>query len=75
MLGSQADWTLVGSQKALDELSRTRDGALRDALLRYALGFVDQDPDDEDRRFAADFGRRLINAPFIARYRTWPTAN
>lgn len=65
-VGTRADWSLVGSQKTLDELSRTRDGTLRDDLLEYALGLVNQDLDDEDRRFAADFGRRLIGAPFVA---------
>lgn len=64
-VGMQADWSLVGSQKTLDELSRTRDGTLRDDLLEYALGLVNQDIDDEDRRFAGDFGRRLIDAPFV----------
>lgn len=65
-VGARADWSLVGSQKTLDELSRTRDGTLRDDLLEYALGLVNQDLDDEDRRFAADFGRRLIDSPFVA---------
>ena len=57
---------LVGSQKTIDELSRTRDGTLRDDLLEYALGIFNRDLGDEDRRFAADFGRRLIDAPFVA---------
>jgi hypothetical protein len=65
-VGAQADWSLLGSQKTIDELSRTRDGTLRDDLLEYALGIVNQDISDEDRRFAADFGRRLIDAPFVA---------
>jgi hypothetical protein len=47
-------------------ISRTRDGTLRDDLLEYALGLVNQDLDDEDRRFAGDFGRRLVDAPFVA---------
>src|SRR5665213_1336717 len=57
---------LSGSQKTIDELSRTRDGSLREDLLEYALGFINRDLGDEDRRFAADFGRRLISAPFVA---------
>lgn len=65
-VGAQADWSLLGSQKTIDELSRTRDGTLRDDLLEYALGIVNQDLNDEDRRFAEDFGRRLIDAPFVA---------
>jgi len=65
-VGAQANWDLLGSQKTLDEISRTRDSALRGDLLEYAIGMVNQDLDDEDRRFAADFGRRLIDAPFAS---------
>jgi hypothetical protein len=65
-VGLRANWNLVASQKTLDELSRTRDGTLRDDLLEYALGFVNRDLGDEDRRFAEGFGRRLIDAPFVA---------
>lgn len=65
-VGVRANWDLLSSQKTIDELSRTRDGALRDDLLEYALGFINRDLGDEDRRFAADFGRRLIDAPFVA---------
>jgi hypothetical protein len=65
-IGARANWSLLGSQKTIDELSRTRDDTLRDDLLEYALGIVNQDLNDEDRRFAADFGRRLIDTPFVA---------
>ena len=65
-VGARANWDLLSSQKTIDELSRTRDGALRDDLLEYALGFINRDLGDEDRRFAADFGCRLIDAPFVA---------
>lgn len=65
-VGARANWDVLSSQKTIDELSRTRDGALRDDLLEYALGFINRDLGDEDRRFAADFGRRLIDAPFVA---------
>lgn len=65
-VGARANWDLLASQKTLDELSQTRNGALREDLLEYALGFVNRDLEDEDRRFAADFGRRLIDAPFVA---------
>jgi hypothetical protein len=50
---------------SLDELSGTKNGALREDLLEYALGFVNRALEDEDRRFAADFGRRLIDAAFV----------
>jgi len=65
-VGARTNWDILSSQKTIDELSRTRDGTLRDDLLEYALGFINRDLGDEDRRFAADFGRRLISAPFVA---------
>jgi hypothetical protein len=65
-VGAQADWDLFGSQIVIRELSRTGEASLRDDLVEYALGFVNRDPSDEDRRFAADFGRRLIDAPFVS---------
>jgi hypothetical protein len=64
-VGARADWDLLGSEKTLSELSSTKDGTLRDDLLEYALGFVNQGVDDEDSKFAADFGRRLVDAPFV----------
>ncbi len=74
-VGARANWGLLSSQMSIDELSRTRDGALRDDLLEYALGFINRDLGDEDRRFSADFGRRLIDAPLVTRCRTSPTAS
>ena len=65
-VGARANWDLLASERTLGEIARTRDGMLRDDLLEYALGFVNRDLGDEDRRFAADFGRRLIDAPFVA---------
>lgn len=65
-VGARANWDLLASERTLGEIARTRDGALRDDLLEYALGFVNRDLDDEDRSFAAAFGRRLIDAPFVA---------
>src|SRR5450756_2612480 len=65
-VGARADWSLFCSQTVIDELSRTKEVSIRDDLIEYALGFVNQDPSDEDRRFAADFGRRLIDSPFVA---------
>jgi hypothetical protein len=64
--GSGAYWTLVGSPKTLDELSDTSDAELRDDLLEYGIGVVDQNPESEDRRSAIDFARRLIDSPFVA---------
>ena len=65
-VGTRADWDLFGSQTVIDELSRTQEVNVRDDLIEYALGFVNQDPSDEDGRFAADFGRRLVDTPFVA---------
>jgi hypothetical protein len=56
----------LASQRTLDELSRTRNDTLREDLMEYALGFVNRDLGDEERRFAADFGRRMTDAPFVA---------
>lgn len=65
-VGSRANWDLLGSPKTLNEISRTKDAALRDDLLDYALGIVNYGVSDEDRAFAEDFGRRLVDAPFVA---------
>jgi hypothetical protein len=65
-VGTQADWGLFASEKVIEELSRTRQMGVRDDLIEYALGFVNRDPSDEDRKFAADFGRRLIDTSFVA---------
>lgn len=65
-VGTQADWGLFASQTVIRELSQTRKVGLRDDLVEYALGFVNRDPSDEDRRFALDFGRRLVDTPFVA---------
>lgn len=62
----RANWDLLASQTTLDELSRTKNSALREDLLEYALGFINQHRGNEDRWFVADFGRRLIDTPFVA---------
>lgn len=64
-VGVRADWDIIGSQKTIDELSRTKNVALRHDLLDYALGIVNKDLSNEDRRFAADFGRRLVDTSFV----------
>jgi hypothetical protein len=61
----RADWDLLGSPKTIDELMRTKDGALRGDLVEYASGLVSQDLSREERRFAIDFGRRLVDTPFV----------
>lgn len=65
-VGGRANWDLVGSPKTLDELSRTRDPELRGDLLDYGIEVVDQHPESEDRRFALDFARRLVDTIFVA---------
>jgi hypothetical protein len=74
-VGRWADWSLVGSQKTLDELSRTRDSILRDDLLEYALGLVNQDLDDEDRKFAGISDVGWLMQRSSPRCQTWLTAN
>jgi hypothetical protein len=59
-VGARANWDILGSQKTLDELSRTRDSSLRGDLLEYAFGIVNQDLDDDDRKYAADFGHKQL---------------
>lgn len=63
-VGSRANWDLVTSSKAIEELSRTRNQELRDELVEYGVGFMDLE--SEAGRFALDFGRRMIEAPFVA---------
>ena len=65
-VGARANWDILGSQKTLDEISQTSNQVLRDDLSDYALQIINQHIDDEDRRHAADFGRRLVDAPFVA---------
>lgn len=65
-VGARASWDLVGSAKALEELSLTRDSELREDRLEYGIGIVDQYPESEDRRFALDFGRRFADSPLVA---------
>lgn len=65
-VGSRACWDLVASRKTLEELSRTRDPDVRGELLDYGIMVVDQHPCSEDRRFALEFGRRLVDTPFVA---------
>jgi hypothetical protein len=65
-VGTRASWDLVGSAKTLEELSLTRDADLREDLLEFGIGIVDQYPESEDRRFVLDFGRRFADSPFVA---------
>lgn len=39
---------------------------LRGQLKDYAFGLVNQALNDENHRFAIDFGRRLVDTPFLA---------
>ena len=65
-VGARANWDLCGSQKTIDELSRTKSASLRSDMLDYALGLMNQVVDDEDQKFAADFGRRLVGTHFVS---------
>jgi hypothetical protein len=63
-IGARATWDLVVSTKTIDEISRTRNASVREDLLAYAFEVVDTH--SEDSAFAADFGRRLADAPLVA---------
>lgn len=64
-VGSRADWDIVGSPKTLDEIYKTKNADLRGDLLDYGGEIVDLRPDSEDRRYALDFGRRLIDTTLL----------
>lgn len=63
-VGARANWDILASRKSLDEISRTPNPDIRDDLLDYAVLLVG--PPDEDSSFAASFGRRLVDAPFVS---------
>lgn len=65
-VGSRADWDLVGSPGTLDELARTKHSELREDLLDYGIQIVEQYPEDEERKFSADFGRRLASSSLLS---------
>lgn len=69
-VGSRAHWDVVVSGKTLSELSDTRDGALRQALIEYGKMLVDyqshQGHGANEQAFAADFGRRLKDSSFVS---------
>lgn len=65
-VGMRANWSIVASEKTVDEIERTRDPELRQRLLDYALQIVNRDIDDDDRRFANDFARRIVDSHFVA---------
>jgi hypothetical protein len=62
--GARMNWDLVASRKSLDELEQTPDGEHRADLLDYAINLVDTQ--SENALYAADLGRRLVDAPFTA---------
>ena len=64
-VGARANWNLFGSQKVLDELLQTPDDNLRYEMLNYALALFGMDTEEVDRRFASDFGRKLIGTHFV----------
>ncbi|HEX4182644.1 MAG TPA: hypothetical protein VHY34_05255 [Caulobacteraceae bacterium] len=63
-VGARADWDILASRKTLDEIGQTPDAEVRDELLDYAIQLVEQPC--EDSAFAATFGRRLVDAPFVS---------
>jgi hypothetical protein len=63
-VGARASWDILASRKTLDEIRRTPNAELRDDLLDYAIGLVEIA--SEDSAFAASFGHRLADAPFMS---------
>jgi hypothetical protein len=63
---SRANWDIVASSKTLDELSRTGDAELREALLSYGVEVADVSRSTADPTFALDFARRLVDTAFVA---------
>lgn len=61
-VGRHANWDFLTSGKAIEELSQTRDDALREELLEYGVGLVGYGPGNSlecDRGYADDLARRL----------------
>jgi hypothetical protein len=63
-VGARANWDILASRKTLEEIGRTPDPDIRNDLLDYAALLVEQT--SEDSAFAASFGRRLVDAPFVS---------
>jgi len=63
-VGARASWDILASRKTLEEIGRTPDPGMRDDLLDYAVLLVEQT--SEDSAFAAGFGRRLVDTPFVS---------
>jgi hypothetical protein len=63
-IGARANWDILASRKTLDEIGQTPDSDVRNDLLDYAVQLVDLP--GEDSAFAASFGRRLVDAPFVS---------
>lgn len=66
-VGSYAMWDIVTSERAIEEISRTRNQDLRAELLEYGLNLLNAlDEKDDDGRYARDLVRRLRDSPFVA---------
>jgi hypothetical protein len=63
-VGACANWDILASRKTLDEIEQTPQPDVRDELLDYAVQLVELP--SEDSAFAADLGRRLVDAPFVS---------
>ncbi len=63
-VGARANWDILASRKTLDEIGQTPDSDTRDELLDYAVQLVELP--EENSAFAATFGRRLVDAPFVS---------
>jgi hypothetical protein len=63
-VGARANWDILASRKTLGEIDQTPDPDMRGDLLDYAIQLVG--PPGDDSAFAASFGRRLVDAPFVS---------
>jgi hypothetical protein len=67
-VGRYADWDIITSNKAIEELSQTKNGELKEALLDYGVGLVPPNfvvGDKLDPNYANDLARRLRHSRFM----------
>lgn len=62
--GARNPWDILAARKTLDEIEKTPEPELRAHLLSYAVQLVD--PPNEQRLFAADFGRRVADSTLLS---------
>lgn len=63
-VGARASWDILASEKSLYEIRNTPDEDVKAELLEYAVQLVALP--GQDSAYAANLGRKLIDAPFAA---------